>query len=290
MNPVSLVIPVYNEARVARTLVARVQRLMGRLPQGSEAILVDDGSTDGSGELLLEAIEPGTPICLVRHVRNRGYGAALKTGIENATHEWIVIADADGTYPFKAIPKLLERMEDGARMAVGQRRLADQPLIRQPAKVFLNAFASYLAGTPVPDLNSGLRIFCRHDALRLRRLLPDGFSFTSTITMSLASEGARIDYLPIKYAPRVGESKIRPLSDMGGFLLLISRIALAFQPLRVFGPVSAVTIGLGFLLLVLRAVMAEPFGIASTILLLVGGLQVFAVGLLADLINRRGAA
>lgn len=289
-TPLTLVVPVYNEARSAADLPARLAQALRRLPGGSEAILVEDGSTDGTGEVLEAALEgkDGGTVRLLRHRRNKGYGAALKTGIEAARHDLIAIADADGTYPLEALPKLLAEIHAGAAMVVGARRLSDQPSERRLAKVVLNGFASHLAGRRIPDLNSGLRIFRRQHARRHWRMLPDGFSFTTTITMSLLGDGEEVAYVPIKYRRRVGTSKIRPVRDMAAFMLLIARMAMAFNPLRIFGPAGLLLIAAGLALLVGRAFMAHPFGVATTVVLLVGGLQAIAIGLLADLINRRG--
>lgn len=288
MVDVSLVIPVYNESASLERLVAQLRALVRAETAVREVILVDDGSGDGSGELAERLLAREWAIRLVRHERNRGYGAALKSGIAASRHEWIAIADADGTYPLKALARLVDRVDAGARMAVGARRLRDQPVARRPAKAFLNRFASYLTGAPIPDINSGLRLFRRDDALRLDHLLPDGFSFTTTITMALMGEGRRVDFVPIAYRERTGRSKIRPLRDMTNFLVLICRMALAFNPLKVFGPVGAAMLAAGAVLLLLRFLSPDrPFGLATTIVLWIGGLQLWAVGFLADLINRR---
>lgn len=286
---VTLLVPVYNEAGALNGLAAGLRRVMAVLPAGSEAILVDDGSTD-AGARRLPVLADKCGVRLLRHDRNRGYGAALKTALGHARTEWVAIADADGTYPLEDLGRLLDRVADGADMAVGARPVRQQPWVRRPAKVFLNAFASYLAGAEIPDLNSGLRVFRRDDALRCRRLLPDGFSFTSTITMALLGEGRRVDYMPITYDARVGSSKIRPVRDLSGFVMLLVRLALAFAPLKVFGPLSGFLVAVGVALLAGRMFMAEPFGVATTVVFLLGGVQVFALGLLADLINRRGQA
>ncbi|MEQ8819206.1 MAG: glycosyltransferase family 2 protein [Sumerlaeia bacterium] len=286
---ITLVIPVYNERNSLRPLDERLRELLPALPTGSVAILVNDASTDGSAEILADlAAAQDAPFRLLRHERNRGYGASLKTGIAAAETEWIAISDADGTYPLERLEDLLGAIADGARMAVGQRPLGQQPLIRRPAKVFLNRFASYLSGTPIPDINSGLRVFRRDDALRLRRLLPDGFSLTTTITMALTTEGHRVDFLPITYGKREGRSKISPFRDLGRFTLLILQMAMAFNPLRVFGPAAAALIALGLALLVVRAFLQETVALATTVVVLIGGVQLLALGLLADLINRRG--
>src|SRR5690606_34928751 len=120
----------------------------------------------------------------LRRLRNRGYGAALKLGISRATHPWILITDADGTYPVEAIPGLLAEA-DANEMVIGGRLGANVniPLARRPAKWFLNKLAGYLAGQPLPDINSGLRLMRRSLVARYEHLLPEGFSFTTTITI-----------------------------------------------------------------------------------------------------------
>lgn len=282
-------IPVYNERRGLPPTLERLGALLRLLPEGSEVVLVNDGSSDGTGRLLAEAtLPPGVRI--LTHSRNRGYGAALKTGIRQALHETIAIADADGTYPLEVLPALLAQMvAEDAAMVVGARPVGQQPAVRRPAKAFLRWLAEYLTGERIPDLNSGLRLFRRADAQRLARLLPDGFSFTTTITMALLTEGEKVLFVPIRYRTRLGSSKIRPVRDTMNFLLLICRTALAFQPMKVFGPVGIALLASGMVLLLLRLASAQSFGVATTIVLVIGGLQVLAIGLLADLVNRRGS-
>lgn len=286
-SPLTIVVPVYNERRGLPPTVERLRAVLGNLPEGSEILLVDDGSTDGTTDLLRRLDAPG--ITVLRHVRNRGYGAALKTGIESANTEWIAIADADGTYPLERIPEFLRRADEGQLdMVIGARPLGQVPALRRPAKAVLRALAEYLTGEHIPDLNSGLRLFRREHPLRLRRLLPDGFSFTATITMALLSEGRAVEFVPIRYKTRVGRSKFHPITDTANFLMLICRTTLAFHPMKVFGPVGMGLVAAGLMLLVVRMVVAEPVALATTITLFVAGLQLLALGLLADLVNRRG--
>jgi len=249
---------------------------------------VDDGSSDGSSKKLEQVLSGNEQnLRIINHAQNRGYGASLKTGIHEAKNELIGITDADGTYPIEKLPMLLEKINSGARMAVGARPVSQQPFIRRPAKVFLNKFASYLSGVQIPDINSGLRVFYKSDALANEKELPNAFSFTSTITMILACEGHKISYVPIQYKERIGESKIRPMHDLYTFTLLILRLSMAFNPLKTFIPVSASLIGLSCFLLILRFFLDEPIGIATTIVLFVAGIQMLATGLVADLINRK---
>lgn len=286
LPPISVLIPVFNEAAALHGVLARLARLAPRLPEGSEIILVDDGSTDGSAEVL--AALPHRSMRAIRHLRNKGYGAALKTGIGAAANELVAIADADGTYPLGTIPGLAARVASGrCSMAVGARPASQVALVRRPAKAVLRILAEHLTRREIPDLNSGLRVFRRSDALRLRSLLPDQFSFTTTITMALLTEGGEVEYVPIRYGARAGSSKIRPIADTLGFTLLILRMAVAFNPMRVFGPLAMVLLLAALAMLVMRLISPHPFGVATTVICAVAGVQVLAIGLLADLVNRR---
>ncbi|MDX2177913.1 MAG: glycosyltransferase family 2 protein [Candidatus Sumerlaeia bacterium] len=288
MEPVSVVIPVYNERGALAAAAPRWRRLLEQLPDGSELVLVDDGSTDGGGAEL-RAIADATPGArLLAHRRNRGYGAALKTGIAAAANDLIAITDADGTYPAERIPELAAPVAAGeAAMVVAARSERHLPLLRRPAKAALKWFAEYVSGARIPDLNSGLRVFRKREVARLRRLLPDGFSFTTTLTLSLLTEDEPVLFVPIRYRARVGSSKIRPVRDTANFALLIMRIAVTFNPLRVFGPAAVLFLLAGVALLAARLVLPNPVGIATTISCFVAGVQLLAVGLLADLVNRR---
>lgn len=287
-RPLTLIIPVYNEAGAVADTAARIARMRKKLHPDTEVIFVNDGSTDGSARILDEQCADHG-FTLLQHHKNRGYGASLKTGIRAARHNVIAITDADGTYPLEKIPALSAPvLADEADMVVGTRRVAHQPMLRQPPKYILRKLAEYLTGEHIPDMNSGLRVFLREDALRHATLLPDGFSFTTTITMALLTEGRRVLFSPIRYEARVGSSKIKPIRDTANFAMLICRTALTFNPMKVFGPAGLFLIGMGILFLVARIFVDEAFGVATTITLLVGGFQMLAIGLLADLVNRRG--
>ncbi|MCL4524188.1 MAG: glycosyltransferase family 2 protein [Acidobacteria bacterium] len=199
----------------------------------SRVLLVDDGSTDGTA-----AEARKHDVRLVQQGRNRGYGASLKAGIAVAQNDWIVIIDADGTYPAESIPALLEH-GDEYDMVVGARVGDDVniPLVRRPAKWFLARLASYLAEQDIPDMNSGLRLLKRPLVEKFEHLLPSGFSFTTTITLALLCNDYRVKYVPISYAKRVGSSKIRA-GHAYQFLLLILRTVMYFNPLRIFLPLG----------------------------------------------------
>jgi glycosyltransferase involved in cell wall biosynthesis len=287
-SSVTLVIPVYNEQGAVERLARSLDVVIGGLGSSGEVILVDDGSRDATREELNNLAASRPFVRVLSHPYNLGYGAALKTGFGLAHNQIIAICDADGSYPMEQLPQLLAAMDESTEMVIGLRKLKAQPLIRQPAKWFLNSFASYLARVPIPDVNSGFRVFRRGAVERHRRLFPEGFSLTTTLTMALLGEGKVVRWVPIRFRGRVGHSKIRPIMDTAAFVLLLCRMAMLFHPLRVFGPLSVALIGSGVGLLIARAFMHETVGVATTIVVFLTGILVFFLGLLADQINRRG--
>ncbi|MBN1993488.1 MAG: glycosyltransferase family 2 protein [Anaerolineae bacterium] len=276
---VSVVIPAYNEEVAIGPVLKQVVEILNGATPRYEIIVVDDGSGDNTAQVAQTCPQ----VKVLRLPSNRGYGAALKAGIRHAAGQIIVITDADGTYPNNRIPDLLTQMAQ-ADMVVGARTHPNVriPVLRRPAKWFLRKLAEYVAEAQIPDLNSGLRAFYRADALRYLPLLPNKFSFTTTITLLTLADGGIIEYLPIAYHRRVGKSKIKP-ADAFYFFALTVRTALLFNPLKVFLPPGAalVLLGLGMGLYQLML----TFGIAQApIFLFLSGLQIIAMGLLADLI------
>lgn len=251
-----------------------------------EVIVVDDGSTDATADAVTRFGTSG--VRLVRHEQSRGYGAALKSGMRQAQHRWILIIDADGTYPPRHIPQILERCA-ADRMVVGARVGPEThvPVLRRPAKWFLTRFASYLSSFEILDLNSGLRAFPRDLAERFSRILPDGFSFTSTITLAALSSRWDVSYIPIDYRKRGGVSKIRPVRDTIGFLSLIVRTVMYFDPLRVFLPLGLLFILASAVVAVTSILVTGTLMDVTTVILLVAGIQLLALGMIADAINRR---
>jgi glycosyltransferase involved in cell wall biosynthesis len=275
----TVVLPAYNEEQG----ISSVLKELSALGDDFEILVVDDGSTDGTARAVEES---GARV--IRHRRNMGYGAALKTGIRNARSPIIVITDADGTYPNHRIPELVDGMKD-AVMVVGARtgESVAIPWIRRPAKWFLGRLANYLAETKIPDLNSGLRAFRRDQALNLFPILPSGFSFTTTITLALLVNDHPVVYLPIDYHPRRGVSKIRPIHDTLNFLSLIVRTTVYFRPLKIFLPLAGLLLISSLLIFLGSWLFAPRIMDASVSITLVAGIQVAALGLLADLIDKR---
>jgi len=279
-NPaVSVVIPAFNEEDGIADVIRQIQTL----PLALELIVVDDGSRDRTAE---RATAAGARV--IRHRVNRGYGAALKTGILAARAPAIVITDADGTYPNERIPEIIALLDEND-MVVGARTgtKVSIPLARRPAKWVLNRLANYLSETRIPDLNSGLRAFRRESVIAYFGILPRGFSFTTTITLAMHVNDLSVVYVPINYHPRKGRSKIRPIQDTANFAALIVRTVLYFRPLKIFVPAS------GFFLLLAGAIFVYSWKFtpkimdASVVITLMTAFQMLAIGLLADLIDKR---
>jgi glycosyltransferase involved in cell wall biosynthesis len=292
---VSVIIPAYNEEDAVDSQVNEVRDVLTSSGIGHEIIVIDDGSDDRTAE---KALQAGARV--LRHLNNQGYGSALMTGILAATHDTIMIIDADKTYPVDQIPALLSQLEN-ADMVVGARvgRLKHLSLVRRLGKLLLGWLANRVAGQRIPDLNSGLRVFRREYVLQYFHILPKRFSFTTTITLAMLADNYRILYHPIKYHQRVGKSKITPFNFME-FITLVFRIAILFQPLKVFLPLALTCFSLGLMKFFFDIAAAfrrapslnvsllfQPVLSTSAILLLLVGLQLFLIGMVADGLLRR---
>jgi glycosyltransferase involved in cell wall biosynthesis len=281
-GPLSVVIPAYNEEGAVAQTIERVRAVLNKQKVRHEIILVDDGSSDATAKKAL-----GAKAEVILMGENRGYGASLKAGIRKAQGDWIAILDADGTYLPEELPLLLNSLETND-MVVGARTLAGAsiPSLRRIPKWFLGQWANYLAERKIPDLNSGMRLFKKSAMARYEGLFPNGFSFTTTITLALECHGYIVKYVPIHYEARVGQSKIRPISDTVNFFLLVLRVVMYFKPLKIFIPLSGI-IFLASLVSEVRAHLEGQGLTLPTLLLFIAGLQIAALGLLADLLVKR---
>ena len=275
----SVVIPAYNEEAAVRSTVEDVRAHLAPLGIPYEIIVVDDGSKDNTRA---EAIASGATVDW--NDQNSGYGATLKRGVKRAQYEYVAILDADGTYPARYLPEMLAlcRHQD---MVVGDRGAAmkNVPVIRRPAKFILNHLASFLADRKLNDLNSGLRVFRRSELIPFLPLLPQNFSFTTTITLCMSCNGKRLIYVPIEYGKRVGRSKIKPI-DFINFIILILRVITLFNPLRVFIPLGLVLFLLGVAKLaydIFQMNLSE-----SAIFAFLAAIMIWSLGLIADMISR----
>jgi glycosyltransferase involved in cell wall biosynthesis len=273
---VAVVIPAYNEQEAVRSTVEEVRRVVTAAGISHEIIVVDDGSTDGTAA---EAQASGARV--VSFPDNIGYGHALKAGIAATDSSLVAILDADGTYPPAALPAMIG-MAAFCDMVVGDRGAAmnNVPMIRRPAKWLLKVLASVLAQRRISDVNSGLRVFRRAALEQFLPLLPDGYSFTTTITLCMLATDLAVVYHPISYGRRVGHSKIRARHFLK-FVFLVIRLTVFFQPLRIFLPLGAILFiaGAG------KAIYDVNVS-ASAVFALLGAIMVWSLGLLADMIAR----
>jgi glycosyltransferase involved in cell wall biosynthesis len=227
---ISIVIPVFNEAANLAALLDKIQAL--KLAR-AEIIVIDDGSVDQSAEVALSA---GASV--IRHPYNIGNGAAVKSGIRAARGRLLVLMDGDGQHKPEDIPKLLAEAAN-YHMVVGARAKGSKLRFhRYAANQVYNLLASYVTRFKVQDLTSGFRILSRRDARRFIDLLPNTFSYPTTLTLAFLRSGFTVKYVPIQTLYRAGQSKISLVTDGIRFLLIITKIATLFSPFRVFLPVS----------------------------------------------------
>lgn len=278
----SVVIPMYNEADAITGVLAQLSTLFAtQLPTMTHEILViDDGSSDGSTDVVTTCAGP--EVRLFRHPYNIGNGAAVKTGIRNAQGQYILLMDADGQHQPEDIPRLLE-LTDRYDMAVGARTGESETAVhRDIANLIYNTFASYVCGRKIEDLTSGFRVIRADIAKSLVYMLPNTFSYPTTITLAVVRSGYSLAYVPISVKKRVGKSKIKLLRDGSRFFMILFKIATLFSPLKIFVPASIFTFLLGFgygLFKVL--VLNTRYGPTSAMLMTIAGV-IFLIGLVSE--------
>ncbi len=275
----AVVIPAYNEEHAVRATVEQVRRALDAAPVAHEIIVVNDGSTDNT---MAEARAGGARVIDIPD--NLGYGHALKAGIAASDSDLVAILDADGTYPPAALPAMV-RIAASSDMVVADRGrgMKNVPLIRRPAKWMLGILASFLARRRINDVNSGLRVMRRQALARFVPLLPDGYSFTTTITLCMLASGLTVVYHPIAYGRRIGHSKIKA-RHFFKFVFLVFRLTVLFRPLRIFLPLGALACAAGLLNAVREGSLVEPSRL--TMLLLAVALGVWSLGLWAEAVAR----
>jgi glycosyltransferase involved in cell wall biosynthesis len=285
---VTVVLPVFNEVHHLEAEIDRIRHALDSSAYSYEILVVDDGSSDGSTELLrgMDGIR------LITFAQNRGSGTARRMGTRAARGRVVVWTDVDMTYPNDEIPQLVKEL-DGYDQVVGARRTEEGTLkfVRVPAKWFIRKLAAFLADTEIPDLNSGFRAFRTDVATQFLHMLPKGFSCVTTMTMSFLANGYSVKYVPIDYLPRAGKSKFHWWRDTQQYLLQVFRLIMSYDPLRIFVPIGSVLMMLAVGKLAYDMIR-HPFGIAvDTLVITFAAFQIFAIGLLADLVvrtNRRG--
>ncbi len=280
---VSVLIPAYNEAASVRGTVQRVREVLDDAAIDHEIIVIDDGSTDQTAE---EAWMPGVRV--LEHPANAGYGRALKTGLREASSEWVAIIDADGSYPVEMLPTLIGEVPE-FDMVVGARsgRYYRGSFVKWWGRKILEAMVHFVTAIWVPDVNSGLRVFRRSIAVENIRRIGNGFSFTTTLTLAMLLEGHFVHYVPIDYRPRVGATKVKIGRDLLRTLQILVMAIIVYNPIKLF-----LLLAYAALLSVVPCVAIDlavaggyHVGIIAAVLL-ASALGLFAMGLVTDVLRR----
>jgi glycosyltransferase involved in cell wall biosynthesis len=287
---VTIVLPCYNEQDHVVAEIERITAAMDASGYAYELLVIDDKSTDGTLAVLRQALPRFPRMRLMPFRRNGGSGTARRIGTQEARGRVVVWTDADMTYPNERIPEFVRHLDDHPDIdqVVGARRTEEgtHKWARVPAKWLIRRVASWLAATPIPDLNSGLRAFRRDVSLPYLRLLPPGFSCVTTLTMAFLSNQHGLDYLPIDYAKRAGRSKFHPFRDAYRYLLQVLRMIMYFNPIKVLMPLALWLLGIGFVKGVTDLFRYDLRLTGNAILVVLTGLIIATLALLADLIVR----
>jgi glycosyltransferase involved in cell wall biosynthesis len=272
---ISVIVPAYNEEDAIRFALERFVEL--GYHEKYELIYINDGSLDDTASIIAEY-----PVKLYNHNVNKGYGAALKTGIRKAHGEKVVILDSDGQHDPKYIGQLIDLLADHD-MVIGERDTdSHQVKNRQTGKKIIRRVGEYLVEQKLPDYNSGFRGFDRELIKEMLHLMPNGFSFSTTSTLAFLKEGYTIATFPISVTERIGrKSNVKMVKDGSKTMLLLLRIIMLFNPLKIFFPLSLITTALGMAWGIVGFFIAERFP-NSAIVILVFGIIMFFIGLLAD--------
>ncbi|MBN2328024.1 MAG: glycosyltransferase family 2 protein [Candidatus Omnitrophica bacterium] len=277
LKQISIIIPAYNEAESIGGVADGVRRVLQSQSIQYEILVVDDGSND---ETARHASEAGASV-LTHHI-NRGYGASLKTGIRKARYEWIALIDADGQHDPADIIRLIESAAQGFDLVIGARdRSAFQYASRMPGKNFLQWFAHFLVGAKPDDVNSGLRLFRKADVLPYFPILPNKFSFSTTMTLAMMKDAYEVGSIPIQTRSRQGRRSTVSLKDGLRTIMLIVRIAMLFNPLKVFLPISGLLFFVGVVYAAIE--LLHKFNIPSGAeMLMIAAVTIACFGVLAD--------
>ena len=274
---VSIILPAFQEEQGIPFLLDRISTVMGGLDKSYEILVIDDGSADGT---VARARESGARV--LSHPYNIGNGAAVKTGIREARGKILVMMDADGQHDPCDIPRLLEPIGPFDMVVGARTRESETSLHRNLANKVYNWFASYVCNRKIEDLTSGFRAIKTEAARAFLYLLPNTYSYPTTLTLAIVRSGRSLKYVPVKTVRRIGRSKIRLMRDGTRFFFIIMKIATLFSPMKVFLPVSAIMfltgLGYGLMRIFLLDVRYGP----TSAMLITMSVVVFMVGLVSE--------
>lgn len=273
---ISIILPAKNEAAGLKKILPL---LRDQFPS-AEIIVVDDGSTDET-----TAVAQENSVSCISHPYPKGNGAAIKTGARLATGQTLVFLDADGQHKPSDIHQLIEKFNEGYDMVVGARSWESQAGVhRAAANGFYNRLASWMVDHRVDDLTSGFRVVNADKFRQFIYLLPNGFSYPTTITMSFFRAGYSVAYLPIVAPKRIGRSHVRLLRDGARFVLIIFKIGTLYSPLKMFLPISLVFFILGFSHYAYTLLTQHRFTNMSA-LMFITSVLIFMIGLVSEQIT-----
>lgn len=282
---ISVVIPAYNEGESIKETIEEIKTILkkNKIYKGSEIIVVNDGSKDNTG---LVAKESGAKV--INNPTNMGYGFSLKRGIKAAKNETIVITDADLTYPFDVVPKLLEKKKEGFDLVVAARtgKYYRQSIFKSLLRKMLKRLVEFVSERKIKDINSGLRVFDKSLVMKYFPRLCDTFSFTTSQTLAYFMNNHFVTYIDIPYNKRVGKSKIKLFRDSIKSMKYILEACVYYNPLKIFTALSIICINLS----IIGFLFSHFARIKAGYILGIGGLLlsiiVFALGLLAVLLKQ----
>jgi len=281
---ISIIMPAYNEADAIGEVLDKLVPMANE--NGWEVIVVDDGSSDNTGDI---AGTRGAKV--LTHLSNRGYGASLSTGVRATDADIVVFIDSDGQQDQNDIPRLLEHIGQYDMVVGARTKDSHTDLHRRPGKKILKWFANYLAKEKIPDINSGFRAFKRVVLLRYLHLMPKGFSFSTTSTFAMLKGDHQIKWIPIRTTRRIGTSTVKQLKHGPETMMLMLRLTVLFDPLRVFLPVSGVLMLLAIIATAVNIIqdflneiyrMAVP---TAALFLATSAVIIFMLGLLTDQVS-----
>ncbi len=283
MKNLTIIIPCFNEEPGIKKTIEDLLHYKNNT--GWDILVIDDGSTDSTSNILSLF---NKDISIITHSVNKGYGASLKTGILNTSTDFVAFYDADGQHRPEDLENMFKKISDFDMLVGARGKNSHQDWMRKPGKWVLSKVANYLTNRNIPDLNSGLRVIKREKIVNLLHLFPDGFSFSTTSTIAFMYLSQKVDYYPIRVNKRIGNSTVKQIKHGRSTLLLILRLIILFNPLKVFLPISFWMIFIGVIYEVIFGIIIlypEVKLIAAAFFMILTGIMIFFFGLIADQIS-----